>query len=48
MSDVMLFLYEVVARCIEWLKSWSYAGVPFLVWLMALAIVIIILDRIFG
>lgn len=47
MNDAFGFVFGTIRNFILWLQSWSFLGVSFLYWMIALAIVNIILDRVF-
>lgn len=48
LSQAMTWIYSVIYGTVEWLLTWSYAGVPFLYWLIGFAIISTTLKFIFG
>lgn len=48
MSDALNFVFTCIYTAVSWLKTWQFEGISFLVWLIAFAVIIIIIDYIFG
>lgn len=48
MSDALTFVFNCVSRSVGWLSEWNFLGVPFLVYIIGLAIVGLLIDFIFG
>ena len=48
MSDALTFVFTCISRAVTWLSSWRFENIPFLMWLIAFAVIIIIIDYIFG
>lgn len=47
MNDAFSIVFEEIKMFIGWLNSWSFLGVTFLYWLIAISIMGILLQRIF-
>lgn len=47
MTNAINWIFTIFANCISWLSSWTYADIPFLYYLMGIAIFGIILRYIF-
>lgn len=43
MGDAVNWVFSVIASAVNWLDSWQYMGVSFLSWLIALAVIGIVL-----
>ena len=48
MSDALTFVFTCINKAVTWLSTWRFEGIPFIMWLIAFAVIIIILDNIFG
>lgn len=46
-SNAFSFVINVLSNTWDWLMSWNYKGVPFGVFLIAIAVIAIILDYVF-
>lgn len=46
-SNAFDFVISVISASWQWLMSWNYKGVPFGVFLIAIALIAIILDYVF-
>lgn len=47
MQDALNFCFGIISSAISWLANWSFLGVPFLVFIIAFAIIGIIIDYVF-
>lgn len=48
MMLAMNWVLTTISSTVDWLKSWSFNGVPFLYFLIAVAITGILIRRLFG
>lgn len=48
MQAALGFVFTCISRSVQWLSSWNFRNVPFLVWLIAFIVTATILDYIFG
>lgn len=47
MSSAIEFVLSVISSAVNWLLSWQYLGVPFLYYLMGIAVISIMLRFVF-
>lgn len=47
MTSALEFVLSVISSAVNWLLSWQYLGVPFLYYLMGLAVISIMLRFVF-
>ena len=47
MTAALEFVLSVISSAVNWLLSWQYLGVPFLYYLMGLAVISIMLRFVF-
>lgn len=46
--DSLEFVYRCIEGCVDFLLSWSFRGIPFLIWLIGFVIVGTVMKFIFG